>query len=337
MKDAVLSSCAEQDAFRLDAQLLSDLWVFRAAARHGSITGAAAALNVTQGAVSQRVLRLEARLGTELFRRSQRKIALTPSGMTLLGAVNGASAGLNDALSRIARSQGGALVVVCPPSLAIEWLMPHLPDFYRECQGIELHVRAEMVAPHAYWMEEQRVDVVIGYSHAPIAGLCQLAEFAETIFPVCSPATRQRLDAQARQRPDAQPADLCDVLLMHDDAVWLEGELAGAEWREWLDHVAEKPRWRVTAERHFNLAYLAYQAAIYGDGLAMARSIGIQRLIGSGLLVPALDRPPVPSAHYRLMSLLPAREGSSAARFSEWLLATMRRTQQRVLEALAQH
>jgi len=327
MKDAMLSSCAEQDAFRLDAQLLSDLWVFRAAARHGSITGAAVALNVTQGAVSQRVLRLEARLGTELFRRSQRKIALTPAGMTLLGAVNGASAGLNDALSRIARSQGGALVVVCPPSLAIEWLMPHLPDFYRECQGIELHVRAEMVAPHAYWMEEQRVDVVIGYSHAPIAGLCQLAEFAEMIFPVCSPATRQRLDAQ--------PAQVRDVLLMHDDAVWLEGELAGAEWREWLDQVAEKPRWRITAERHFNLAYLAYQAAIYGDGLAMARSVGIQRLIDSGLLVPALDRPPVPSAHYRLMSLLPAREGSSAARFTAWLIGSMRRTQQRALEALA--
>ena len=44
MKDAMLSSCAEQDAFRLDAQLLSDLWVFRAAARiaaHEDRTGVA--------------------------------------------------------------------------------------------------------------------------------------------------------------------------------------------------------------------------------------------------------------------------------------------------------
>ena len=49
----------DRDAHRLDTQLLSDLWVFRAAARFGSITAAARRLNVTQGAVSQRVLRLE--------------------------------------------------------------------------------------------------------------------------------------------------------------------------------------------------------------------------------------------------------------------------------------
>jgi hypothetical protein len=131
MKDGMLSSSIEQDAFRLDAQLLSDLWVFRAAARHGSITGAAAALNVTQGAVSQRVLRLEARLGTELFRRSQRKITLTPAGMTLLGAVNGASAGLNDALSRIApfagRRAGGGVPAVAGDRMVDATLAGLLP------------------------------------------------------------------------------------------------------------------------------------------------------------------------------------------------------------------
>lgn len=312
---------------RLDSQLLSDLWFFRAAARAGSITQAASALSVTQGAVSQRVLRLEARLGVPLFERHNRRISLTRAGEVLLAAFNDASGTVNEALVQIGRLRQQTLVVACPPTLAIEWLMPNLPDLYRGSPGLEVHIRAEMVAPDVYWMEDQRVDLVIGYSHVQVSGLHQLASFRELIFPVCSPATLSRLETCTSGR---------EVLALHDDNVWQEGERQGAEWREWFEGGGARcaDAWKITAEQRFNLAYLAYQAAMYGDGLAMARSVSVERMLQSRQLVPACCVVPVPSAHYRMMSLAPMRAGSALEQLVRWLLLRMETSQARTLDRL---
>ena len=56
---------------------LNALRAFEAAARHLSFTRAALELNVTQTAVSAQVRQLEDRLGTPLFRRLPRGLALT--------------------------------------------------------------------------------------------------------------------------------------------------------------------------------------------------------------------------------------------------------------------
>jgi DNA-binding transcriptional LysR family regulator len=50
----------------------------------GSVTGAAALLNVTQAAVSQQLKRLEELFGTELFERHHRRLTLRPNGERLL-------------------------------------------------------------------------------------------------------------------------------------------------------------------------------------------------------------------------------------------------------------
>lgn len=316
----------EHDAYRLNAQLLSDLWIFRAAARFGSITAAARHLNVTQGAVSQRVLRLEARLDVELFRRLKGKIVLTDAGAIMLETMNSVSNDLSEAVGRISRPRRSALVVSCSPSLATEWLMPHLQDFYRECPNVELLVRAEMSAPSANWMEAERIDVLIDYLHAEAPDLHQLACLQELTFPVCSRAYRSRLNSLlAEERA---------VVRMHDDAAWREGEVAGAEWQEWVSSTASRDAFVVKGERHFNLAYLAYQAAVYGQGVAIGRSVSVNRLLQSGDLVAAADVPPVPSAYYRVFSLAPATPGSAVARFSEWIARALARTQQDSLNML---
>ena len=54
------------------------LRVFESAARHLSFTKAGAELNMTQGAVSQRIKHLESSLGATLFRRLPRALALSP-------------------------------------------------------------------------------------------------------------------------------------------------------------------------------------------------------------------------------------------------------------------
>src|SRR5690348_11468344 len=64
---------------------LDDLLAFHVVATEASFTRAAAALGTSKGAVSKQVQRLEAYLGTQLFRRSTRSVRLTEEGSTLLG------------------------------------------------------------------------------------------------------------------------------------------------------------------------------------------------------------------------------------------------------------
>src|SRR5688572_27876225 len=67
---------------RLPFDLLS-LQVFLAVCETGTMAKAAGLLGLTQPAVSQGILEMERRLGTQLFDRSIRPIALTPAGTVL--------------------------------------------------------------------------------------------------------------------------------------------------------------------------------------------------------------------------------------------------------------
>src|SRR5215467_4272270 len=61
------------------------LRVLAAVARHGSVTGAAKALNYAQPSVSHHLARLEAETGTRLVERSGRGVRLTDAGRLLAG------------------------------------------------------------------------------------------------------------------------------------------------------------------------------------------------------------------------------------------------------------
>lgn len=60
------------------------LQIFKAVAEAGGITRAAARLHRVQSNITTRVKQLEQRLGTALFYRHKRRLALTPEGRTLL-------------------------------------------------------------------------------------------------------------------------------------------------------------------------------------------------------------------------------------------------------------
>ena len=68
---------------------MTTLRSFLAVAEHGGVTRAAAALNLTQSAVSMQLKRLEEMLGLRLLDRSARQIALTGEGEQLLSYAGG--------------------------------------------------------------------------------------------------------------------------------------------------------------------------------------------------------------------------------------------------------
>src|SRR5215510_1318865 len=60
------------------------LRAFVAVVETGSVTGAAALINLTQAAVSQQLKRLEELFGTELFERHHKRLTLRPDGERLI-------------------------------------------------------------------------------------------------------------------------------------------------------------------------------------------------------------------------------------------------------------
>lgn len=115
---------------RIDA--FSGLGEFLAVAEHGSFRAAAAALQVTPGAVSQAVRALEARLSLPLFTRTTRRVALTDAGEAFLAQVGPAAAAVQAAHAEAARVRGrpaGHLRLSVPRiamPLVIEPLLPLL-------------------------------------------------------------------------------------------------------------------------------------------------------------------------------------------------------------------
>jgi DNA-binding transcriptional LysR family regulator len=149
---------------RLDSSLVADLWVFRITASSPSFTVAAERLAVSQSAVSQRIQRLEGRLGVRLFVRADRQNQLTYPGQLLFDAAQEGFDGIQDVVRRLdATSAQQAIRVSCVPSLALEWLMPRLSGFLALRPDLGVAVFAETHDLDRVRMHSETIDVAIRY------------------------------------------------------------------------------------------------------------------------------------------------------------------------------
>src|SRR3569623_1482331 len=89
-----------KDYVRGDLPSLSSLLAVVAAGERGGFTAAAAALGVTQSAISREIRQIEERLGRALFRRSPCGVELTEDGRQFMET---ARAGLQEIAGAVAR------------------------------------------------------------------------------------------------------------------------------------------------------------------------------------------------------------------------------------------
>src|ERR1043165_7401693 len=90
---------------------LAAVRTFECAARHLSFTKAAAELGMTQAAVSYQIKLLEERLGTPLFLRQPRALALSEAGQWLAPRTTEAFDVLRDAYARFGEREQQTLIV----------------------------------------------------------------------------------------------------------------------------------------------------------------------------------------------------------------------------------
>ncbi|KAF1690101.1 LysR family transcriptional regulator [Pseudoxanthomonas taiwanensis] len=252
-----------------DLPPLNALRAFEAAARLGSLAAAAAELYVTHGAVSRHIKALEAELGTALFQRQGRGLALTPAGHRLHEAAAAAFEPLRRAWAGLRGAGETPLVLGCPGSLLARWMIPRLERLKADLPGLRLHLAASEGTPDAALTG---LDAALLIGTPPWPPGWQVHRLGdERIGPVVSP----RHPAHARLA-GAGPEALLDEPLLHT------ASRPGA-WPEWARRNGLDPA-ALRLGTGFEHLYYLLEAAAAGLGVAIAPQELVQADLDSGRL-----------------------------------------------------
>jgi LysR family transcriptional regulator, hydrogen peroxide-inducible genes activator len=128
---------------------LHQLRYFVAAARSGTITRAAESLYLSQPSLSEQIRKLEREMGTALFERLGRRLALTAAGSAFLPHAERALFEVEEGRTRVREVLGlrrGRLAIGALPSVGVNLLPNVLAAFKRLHPGIEVLLREEDVS-----------------------------------------------------------------------------------------------------------------------------------------------------------------------------------------------
>jgi len=287
---------------------LNALKAFEAAARHVSFTEAAVELFVTHAAISRHIRELEEYLGTQLFLRTGRGVALSEAGKRFGEQLTPLFDGLSNA-AREAAAVGAARVlnVSVEPAIASRWLVPRLGRFK------ELHPDIELNIDPTNRLVDFRVDEVdlgirYGLGNWPDVEMTKLT--SETvIFPVCAPSLIAGIK-------NLKPEDLKNYNLLHEQRKqW---------WADWLtaNGIAGVSDWKGTVFQN----HLAIEAAEAGQGFALGDTILCTDSIVEGWLARPFALDMKDHGHYWIVRAKGSKESSTARSFREWMMGEMAET-----------
>ena len=284
------------------AQLpLNALRAFEAAARHLNFTRAAIELCVSQGAVSHQVAQLERRLGTRLFHRLPRGIALTDEGQALVPVVADAFDRVAATLDQYADGRfREAVKVGVVGTFATGWLLDRLDDFARAHPGIDLRISTNN---NRVDLAGEALDYAIRFGDGAWHGTHAEPLIAAPMTPLCAPAIAARLRS---------PADLVHEPLLRS--------YRPDEWGLWF--AAAGLAAPVLRGPVFDSSALMATAAAAGQGVALAPAAMFTRELAAERLVQPFAVE-IDAGRYWLTRLMSRTESDAMRRFKRWLIEAM--------------
>ncbi|VVP71435.1 transcriptional regulator GcvA [Pseudomonas fluorescens] len=256
---------------------LNALRAFEASARHQSFSAAAEELNVTPAAVGQLVRTLEHWLGTPLFHRGtsgKARLVATESAERALPDIQAGFERLTLGIERMREhSPNGVLTVTVSPAFAAKWLLPRIERFHTAWPDTDVRLDTQLKALDFL---AQRIDIGVRYGAGQWPGLIAEKLMDEDIFPVCSPRLKKTPDCLNTL------AELANQTLIHD--LSMDSSAGFTTWDTWLSRAAMK---NVSTLRgmKINNSAAVLQAAIDGQGIALARSVMARDDLAAGRLI----------------------------------------------------
>ena len=283
---------------------LNGLRAFEAAARHMSFTKAAEELNVTQTAVSHQIRRLEAELGVHLFLRLAEGLALSEEGQAYLPGIRAAFQELRYSTEQLLEGRHKSVLTISTlVSVASKWLLPRLPSFQQAFADIDVRISAstELVD-----FRKGTIDAAIRYGRGDWKGLQADFLMSDEIFPVCSPALAKTLST---------PADLARHTMLQVSGV------TATDWSTWLSAAGQPLQLAEGPRLTFDLAMMAVQAAVDGQGVCIGRSTYVEDDLRTGRLVVPFDLRLKDQLGFYLVTPRETAQVKKIVAFRAWLLA----------------
>ncbi|WP_171177038.1 LysR substrate-binding domain-containing protein [Ruegeria sp. HKCCD8929] len=275
---------------------LNALRAFEAAGRHLNFRLAAEEIGVTQGAVAQQVRGLEARLGVQLFDRLPRGLRLTEAGRRFHAPLRQAFRLIGEAAETLAERRPLTLSVT--PSFASKWLVPRLGDFTAQHPGIEVQVDARERLAN---FQSDGVDIAVRQGHPPFGpGLVAEPLFATEYVAICSPGLAEGLHATE---------DLARQTLLND---------THGLWPLFLDEMGVAATQRMM---NFSQTSLAIDAAVAGQGVALANAPLVSAELASGRLVRPFAQSLSADLGFYIVTPRQPRHPELVAVMRDWLLS----------------
>jgi DNA-binding transcriptional LysR family regulator len=232
---------------------------FEAAGRHLSFTAAADELALTQSAISQQVRALEVRLGTRLFLRKPRGLALTDDGRKLLPKVGSALEALAAAAGTFDTGPARGMLTIATSVSIAQWvIVPAIKDFLAAHPGLRIRILST-IWPDDFKTSIADVEIRFGSEKQVGAGAQRL--LPDGLIAVASPQTTGRLENQ----------------LLIETVGTSEG------WRSWARHAHYAAELEATI--HVDSYGMALDFAMQGIGVALTSSLLAARWLASGRIL----------------------------------------------------
>ncbi len=242
-----------------------------------SFVGAAKRLGRSPAAISRTVMALEARLKTQLLRRTTRAVALTDAGARYLDRCRTVLADFEALEAVAARERGepqGLLSITAPVVFGRLHVLPAVRAFLAERAEVRLRM---LLVDRNVSLVEEGIDVGIRLGPLEDSSLkaTKVGHVTRTIY--ASP------DYLARAGRPGTPGDITP-----HDCIAVGGAAGGAD--RWTFGTRRKARATVaiTPRLSVNTIDAAVEAALMGIGLARLLSYQADELVAAGKLVPLL-------------------------------------------------
>jgi len=299
---------------------LNALRAFEASARQLSFTRAAEELFVTQAAISHQIKSLEEHLSIKLFMRKNRSLLLTEEGQSYYMDIKDIFNSLHEATERLlARGAKGAITVSSQASFAIQWLVPRLSTFNTLHPDIDVRIKAVDQAENSL---TEDVDVAIYYGRGRWPNIHADKLQTEYLIPVCSPLLLQN------NAVNGKPAllsmdDLAQHNLLHDTS--------RKDWKRWFKQVGVKGA-NVNHGPIFSHSAMVLQAALHGQGVALAYSVLAKPDIDSGRLICPFNDVLVSKNAYFIVCRESQKDLGKIEAFRQWLLDMVASEQEQIMD-----